>query len=121
MNVVLSGHYQCRFSEVVDSQEAEFNRGVLISDISQNKINPNHSASFSIALQYSIKRLCACAYLNFQMGFKRQERWISSLDTTLPHSNSSFQEIHDFEDMALCNMKLGKLVLKLLKKNYFFF
>ena len=47
--------------------------GVLHSDISRNRIDHIHAANFSFALQYSMKRPCACAYFNFEMGFKIQE------------------------------------------------
>ena len=44
--------------------------GVLHSEIPQNRIHNIHAASFSIALQYSMKIPCAGAYLSFEISLK---------------------------------------------------
>ena len=82
--------------------------GVLHSDTSQNRIHHIHSARFSNALQYSMKRSFVYAYFNFEMGFKRQEHWINSQDSTATQSNSSCLEIDHFGETATGNVKLGQ-------------
>ena len=81
--------------------------GVLRSEIHQNKIHHIHAARFSNTLQYSMKRLCACAYFNFEMGLKSQKHWINFQDQAEPQSSSSCMEINQLVETAAGNVKLG--------------
>ena len=87
------------------------------SDIYQNRIHRIHAAKFSIALQHPMKRPFACAYFNFEMGFKRQEHMINSQDPATPQSNSFCLEINHSGETATGHVKLEiKLLLKLLQE-----
>ena len=60
----------CRFFKVVDLQARWIGlgaAGILRSAIPQNRIHQIHTTSISNALQYSMKKPCACAYFNFEM------------------------------------------------------
>ena len=80
----------------------------------QNPIHPRGEllkmtiimASFSVALQYSMKRPCAWPYLNFEKGLKLHEHWINSQDPGAAQSDSSCLEIHHFGETATGNVIL---------------
>ena len=110
---VLSLHYQFPFlysglfpgkRNLTGAQPA----GELHSDISQNRIHYIHAASFLNVLHYSMKRPCACAYFNFEMGFNRQDHWINSQYSAAPQCNSSCLGINHIGGTATGNVKLGQ-------------
>ena len=61
-----------------------------------------------------MKRPSACAYFNFEMSFKLQERWINLQDPAAHQSNSSCLEIDHCVETATVKIRTA-LLLKLLK------
>ena len=115
----------CRFSlKFVDFQANWIWRGCRRRNAFRHfsKQNPSHSRSEFFdcnsifhektlrlsVLQYSMKRLSAWAYFNFEKGFRCQEHWISSQDLAAPQSNLSFLETKHSGETATDNVKLGQ-------------
>jgi len=94
-------------------------RHIVFKPTWKNWIHHINAPSFSIALQYSMKWSCACAYFYLEMCFKLQEHWINWQDPAAPQSNSSCLEIDHFGETATGSIKLGQHFYQIYLKSHF--